>query len=55
MDGGSGYNRLMAKFALAALAIGTLACTGASARTASKPAPAFELPDLSGLPKLLGC
>ena len=38
----------MGKFVLAALAAGTLACTGASARTAAKAAPAFELPDLSG-------
>jgi peroxiredoxin len=38
----------MGKFVLAALAAGTLACTGASARTVAKPAPAFELPDLSG-------
>jgi peroxiredoxin len=38
----------MARIVLAALVAGTLACTGASARTAAKPAPAFELPDLSG-------
>jgi peroxiredoxin len=38
----------MGKFVLAALAAGTLACAGASARTTAKPAPAFELPDLSG-------
>jgi peroxiredoxin len=38
----------MVKFVLAALAAATLACTGASARSVAKPAPAFELPDLSG-------
>jgi peroxiredoxin len=38
----------MAKFVLAVLVAGTLACTGASARSVARPAPAFELADLSG-------